>query len=69
MDEVTPKAYEMRLRRQAAKMGFTVRKDKARYYSVDHQNGFMILDSENAVVAGENYALELEDVEDFLLAK
>lgn len=60
------KITEQRLRRALAKKGYKLHKSRARHWSLDNQQGYMIVNMNNAVMAGGNYNLSLEDVEDFL---
>ena len=58
-------AREARLRRRAARNGLIVRKSRLRGtpHSDDH-GGYMILDANlNAIVAGQRFDLDLDDVE------
>ena len=60
------KTRENRARRQLARLGYQLRKDRARNYSVDNQGGYMIVNLNNVLEAGERFDLSLEDVERFI---
>ncbi len=63
----TDAARESRVRRLARRQGFLLRKDRARSFSLNHQGGFMVVDSNrNAIVAGERFDLDLGAVEAWL---
>lgn len=63
-------AREARLRRRAARHGLLVR--KSRLHGTPHakdQGGYMVLDANlNTILAGENFDLDLGDVEGCLPA-
>jgi len=59
------KSLEQKLRREAKRQGYAMHKSRASY-SGDNQDGYMIADLNNNIVAGEKYNLSLEDVEKFL---
>ena len=60
----TTAAREARVRRALARDGLAIRKGRARTWSLDDQGGYMVIDPRrNAVVAGENYDLDLEALE------
>ncbi len=64
LNEVVSQAREARARRALAKDGYTLAKDRAKTWSINHQGGYRIINpSYNVIVAGENFDLELEDVE------
>jgi hypothetical protein len=61
------KAREQRVRNAVERQGYVLRKDRARSWNVDHYGGFMIIDPYlNAVIAGERFDLDLDDVENWL---
>ena len=61
------KVRENRVRRWAKRLGLDVRKSRARHIHVDDHGGYVIVDaSNNAVVHGEKFNLNLDDVEAFL---
>ena len=63
----TPAARLARLRRLAAKHDLGLHKSRDRSQHLDNLGGFMIVDTgRNAVVAGDRYDLDLDDVADFL---
>lgn len=63
----TPAARIARLRRIAARHDLTLQKSRSRSVHLDDLGGFMIVDiGRNAVVAGDRYDLDLDDVADFL---
>lgn len=58
---------ENRLRRQAKRLGLAIVKSRGKKWSINNQLGYMIIDpSVNGVVAGANYDLSFEDVEEWL---
>lgn len=63
------KAAEMNLRRRVTKFGFILRKDRAKSRCFNHCGGFMILDSQGTIKAGENFDLTIDDVEKLLLSQ
>ncbi len=61
---ITTTAREARLRRSLAKRGAILRKSRARNWSSDNCQGYMIVDAHlNAVITGERFDLSLDDVE------
>lgn len=61
------KARENRLRRWAGRLGYVLRKDRARRWGVNNQGGYMIVAADlNSVVRGTDYDESLDDVELFL---
>lgn len=61
------KVRENRLRRKAARLGVLVRKSRGKYWSLNNQLGYLLLDPyKNFVLVGGNYDLNLDDVEEFL---
>jgi len=60
-------AREARVRRNATRQGYALRKDRARSWNLDHFGGWMIIDAnDNWIAAGERFDLTLEDVEAWL---
>lgn len=58
---------ESQLRSHARTLGYALKKDRARSWSVHHQGGWMIIDAErNWLVAGENFDLNDAEVEAFI---
>ena len=58
---------EEQLRKCLDQQGYGLRKDPARAQSLEHQGGYMILDTRNALpIAGSNFDLTLDDVEEWL---
>ena len=56
-----------RLRLQATGAGYMIRKDRAQAFSMDHQGGYRLVDADrNAIVAGERFDLDLDDLEKWL---
>ncbi|MGI6225746.1 MAG: hypothetical protein ACOYJ1_05760 [Peptococcales bacterium] len=67
MDSSKEKVRENYLRRQADRLGWALRKSRAKKWSIDNQGGYMIIDPfTNSVVFGEKYDLDLKDVEKIL---
>lgn len=63
----TPDARIARLRRIAAKHDLGIQKSRCRSPHLNDLGGFMLFDvSRNAVVAGDRYDLDLDDVSAFL---
>lgn len=61
------KARENRLRRWAGRLGYEVRKDRARRWGLHHQGGYMVVwTSRNACVQGSDFECSLDDVESYL---
>ena len=65
MQEINDKALESKLRRKAKRTDMFLRKSRASL-SIDNKGGYMIVDINNCVVAGEKFDLTLSDVEEFL---
>ncbi|MBW1953846.1 MAG: hypothetical protein JRI66_12335 [Deltaproteobacteria bacterium] len=58
---------ENRLRKKLARLGYALRKDRARIRTWDHQGGYMIVDPyRNMVVAGDRFDWNLDDVAAFI---
>ncbi len=61
------KARENRLRRWAERLGYGLRKDRARTWGINHQGEYMIVDvGPNACIGGADFDYSLDDVEAFL---
>lgn len=59
----TEKNLEQKLRRALTKEGYQLRKSRARNWSSDNQQGYMIVNPYyNVIVAGSQYDLSLQDV-------
>jgi hypothetical protein len=61
------KVRENKARRQAWRQGFILRKSRARKWSGNNYQGYMIIYAyTNYIEAGEKFDLSLEQVEEFL---
>ncbi len=61
------KVREKQLRRWAGRLGYELRKNRARRSGINNQGGYMIVDTNlNAVVHGANFDESLDEVEVFL---
>jgi len=61
------KVRENKARRWASRVGLTLRKSRAKQWSINNQGGYALLDSKGGYdVAGPNFELDLDDVEAFL---
>jgi len=61
------KVREIRLRNWATRLGLSLHKSRVRRWSIDNHQEYMIANpSQNMVVCGERYELDLDDVEKFL---
>jgi hypothetical protein len=61
------KVREIRLRRWANRLGLFLHKSRARRWSVENYQGYMITDPNlNTIVQGQRYELDLVQVEQFL---
>lgn len=61
------KAYENFYRRKATRLGLLLKKTRVRYWSIDYQQGWMIVDAiHDVVIAGEKYDLTIEEAAKFL---
>jgi hypothetical protein len=61
------KVREIKLRRWATRLGLALHKSRARRWSVDNFQGYMIVDPYiNTIVAGHRFDLTLDEVEAFL---
>lgn len=66
MDKNT-KSRENRVRRQLAKQGYRLHKSRSRGVYLNDLGGYTIVDADcNFVIAGANFDLSLEDVEQFV---
>ena len=60
------KTIENKLRRRLLKMGYLLRKSR-RGFNRCNLGGYMIIDADcNAVIAGRDFALDIDDVEQFI---
>jgi hypothetical protein len=59
------KVQENRLRRWARRLGLTLRKSR-RMISLDNRGGYMVVNLNNWIVAGERFDLTAADVESLL---
>lgn len=69
------KARENKVRRQLARDGYRLRKSRTdgcvytngifEGYNLDDRGGYMVVNMDNAIVAGEKFDMSLEDVERF----
>lgn len=64
-EKMSNKLLEQNLHRKVTKQGYTLKKSRAAY-TLDNQGGYMIIDQNNYVVAGEKYDFTLDDVKKFL---
>ena len=62
---MTEKQADGFLRRVAQQQGYTLKKSRAKE-SLDNRGGYMIVDENNAIIAGERYDMSIEDVADYL---
>ena len=67
MEDKKEKAREDRVRSQAKRQGFIVRKDRVRIWNINHHGGFMIVNDRNIIEAGQNFDLTIDEVENFLI--
>jgi len=64
---MSAKAHENFLRDKARRLGLLLQKSRARYWSIDDQGEWMVLDpNTNIIISGEKFSLTVEDVEKFL---
>ena len=62
-----PVEEEQRIRKLANRHGYSVRKDRARSYSLNHHGLFRLVNPyTNCIVMGERFDVSLEDIENFL---
>ena len=66
MQQNSDKARESKLRREAKKQGYVLKKSRAREWSVNNQQGYMIVNERNVIEAGSDFDLTLDQVESFL---
>lgn len=59
------KAREDKARKQLAKQGYTLKKSRAKTYTVNNCGGYMIV-QDGIIQAGERFDMTLEDVEKFI---
>lgn len=52
------------LRSMVNRKGYTLK--KSRSHSIDNRGGYMIVDENNYIVAGEHFEMSPEDVQNFL---
>ncbi len=63
MQKVSPKAFELRARRAAKRVGLIARKSRVRVGDVDNFGKFALVEPHgNYVVAGKRFDLSAEDV-------
>jgi hypothetical protein len=60
------KSREVNMRRWAARLGLILRKSKKRNWSINDYGGYMIVNFDNCIEAGEKYDLTLDQVEAYL---
>jgi hypothetical protein len=64
---MSEKARESRARRLANRQGYFIKKSRVRNWNINNQQGYMIVDAYiNGVVAGSQFDLSLDEVENFL---
>ena len=60
------KCKENMIRRKFRNAGYAIKKSR-RAYGINNWGGYQVIDAAlNAIVAGENFDLELEELEDWL---
>lgn len=65
----TDKIRENKARRKLNKSGYVLRKSRVRNTNIDNYGGYMIVDAFfNAIVSGERFNLDIDDVERFILS-
>ena len=69
MNDESEKSHESRLNKLASRLGYELKKDRPEGRDMNHQGGYMVVNSQNAAEAGENFELTLDDVERFLSDK
>jgi len=62
IEEIAP-ATDSRLRRLARKNGYSLRRSRWRWRSVDNSGGYMIVDENNCIILGSRFDLGPSDVE------
>lgn len=61
------KVREIKMRRWATRLGLSLHKSRARRWSVDNHQEYVIMDPyQNTIVNGQRFDLDLDDVEIFL---
>jgi hypothetical protein len=68
LEVTTDRQREDRVRRRLERLGYALRKDRARVWNINHQLAYRIVDARNNIVGGANFGLELEDIEEWLAA-
>ncbi len=64
---MSEKQLEQKLRRSLSKQGYQLHKSRAKNWSINDQQGYMIVNPYyNVVVWGAQFDLTLEDVESFV---
>jgi hypothetical protein len=66
---MSAKSYEITLRREAARFGLILEKDRARRWAVDHRLGWRVIDRTGRVVAGDGFSLPLEAAAEVIRAE
>jgi hypothetical protein len=70
LDMTTDRRREDQVRHRLDRLGYALRKDRARSWSIDHQGGYRIVDpNRNWIVGGERFDLEIEDCEEWTAAE
>jgi hypothetical protein len=69
MNDESEKSQEKRLRELASQFGYELKKDRPEGRDMNHQGGYMVVNSQGIAEAGENFELTLDDVERFLTDK
>jgi len=64
---MSEKVREIKMRRWATRLGLTLHKSRARRWSIDNNQGYMIIDHRiNTIIQGQRFELDLYQVENFL---
>ena len=64
---MSEKVHEIKLRRWATRLGLSLHKSRARRWSVDNHQGYMITDpNRNTIIYGQRFELDLNQVESCL---
>lgn len=64
---VSEKARENRLRRRADRLGYALRKDRARVWGLEHRGEYALADHESGGLSfGWNFDASLDEIEQFL---
>jgi hypothetical protein len=70
MSDASPKAREAALRRQAQRLGLTLRKDRARRPMLGHLGGYQLADARTGrTIDGTSFELSLADVQELIDAR